>query len=332
MSDMRRREFITLLAGAAAAWPLAARAQQGERMRRVGILMPYRKGDAEIDVRVRALRQELGKLGWTDGANVQFDERWPADDMDRVRSEAASLIASSPDAIIATGGRVIPVLTQLTRSIPIVVPGSGDPLGVGWVTSLARPGGNVTGFSLFEVSVLGKTLALLKQIAPSIIRVGIVYNPDNPNSPVYRRTFEDAAGPLGIEPIAIPIHGFADIERGVANLAGRLGAGVFVPPDVTVLALRDEVVALLARRRLPAIYSDPSFIRAGGLACYGPDRIDLFRRSAGYVDRILRGENAGDLPFQQPTKYEFILNLKTAKALDLDLSPTLLALADEVIE
>ena len=332
MSDMRRREFITLLAGAAAAWPLVARAQQGERMRRVGILMPYRKGDAEIDVRVRAFRQELGKLGWTDGANVQFDERWPADDMDRVRSEAASLIASSPDAIIATGGRVIPVLTQLTRSIPIVVPGSGDPLGVGWVTSLARPGGNVTGFSLFEVSVLGKTLALLKQIEPSIIRVGIVYNPDNPNSPVYRRTFEDAAGPLGIEPIAIPVHGFADIERAVANLAGRPGAGVFVPPDVTVLALRDEVVALLALRRLPAIYSDPSFIRTGGLASYGPDRIDLFRRSAGYVDRILRGENAGDLPFQQPTKYEFILNLKTAKALDLDLSPTLLALADEVIE
>jgi len=158
-------------------------------MRRVGILMPYRKGDAEIDLRVQTFRQELGKLGWTDGTNVQFDERWPADDMNRVRSEGASLVASNPDAIIATGGRVIPVLMQLTRSIPIVVPGSGDPLGVGWVTSLARPDGNVTGFSLFEVSILVKTLAFLKQIALAIIRVSFVYNPDNPNSAVYRRTF-----------------------------------------------------------------------------------------------------------------------------------------------
>ena len=170
---IRRREFVTMLGGAVAVSPLAARAQQGERVRRVGILMPYPKSDPEFEVRVRAFRQELGKLGWTDGTNVQFDERWPADDMDRVRSEGASLVASNPDAIIATGGRVIPVLMQLTRSIPIVVPGSGDPLGVGWVTSLARPGGNVTGFSLFEVSILGKTLALLKQIAPAIIRSSV---------------------------------------------------------------------------------------------------------------------------------------------------------------
>jgi putative ABC transport system substrate-binding protein len=329
---MKRREFITLMGGAVAAWPLAARAQQSERMRRVGVLMPYPKGDPDVAVRVRAFRQELAKLGWTEGANVEFDERWTADDMDRVRVEAASLVASNPDAIVAPGGRVIPIFMQLTRSIPIVVPGSGDPLGVGWVTSLARPGGNVTGFSLFEVSILGKTLALLKQMAPGVTRVAFIHNPDNPNTRVYRRTFEEAAGPLAVEPVAVPAHGFADIERALASVADRSGAAVLVPPDLTVLGLRDEVVALLARRRLPAIYSDPSFVSAGGLASYGPDRVELYRRSAGYVDRILRGEKAGDLPFQQPTKYQFIVNLKAAKALNLELSPTLLALADEVIE
>jgi putative tryptophan/tyrosine transport system substrate-binding protein len=328
---MKRRDFVTLLGGATA-WPLVARAQQGERIRRIGILMPYPKGDPEMGIRVRAFREELGKLGWTDGANVQFDERWTADHMDRVWAEAASLIASNPDAILATGGRVIPVLMQLSRSIPIVIPGASDPLGVGWATSLARPGGNITGFTMFEVSIFGKTLALLKQIAPAITHVAFIYNPDNPNTVVYRRTIEDAAGPLAVEPIAVPIHGFADIDRAVAALADRQNSAVLFPTDLTTVALRDEIVALIARHRLPAIYSDPAFMRAGGLAFYGPDRIDLYRRSAGYADRILRGEKPGDLPFQQPTKYELILNLKTAKALRLELSPTLLALADEVIE
>jgi len=221
---------------------------------------------------------------------------------------------------------------QLSRSIPIVSPGASDPIAVGWATSLARPGGNVTGFTLFEISILGKSLTLLKQIAPAIVRVALIYNPDNPNTVFYRRTFETAAGPLGVEPIAVPVHGLADIDRAVASLADRQNTGVLFPPDVTTVALRDEVVALVARRRLPAIYSDPAFMKAGALACYGPDRVDLFRRSAGYVDRILRGEKAGDLPFQQPTKYELMVNLKTAKALGLELSPALLALADEVIE
>jgi putative ABC transport system substrate-binding protein len=328
---MKRREFITLLGGVAA-WPLAARAQQGERVRRIGILMPYPKGDPEMGIRVRAFREELGKLGWTDGANVQFDERWTADHMDRVWAEAASLIASNPDAILATGGRVIPVLVQLSRSIPIVIPGASDPLGVGWATSLARPGRNITGFTSFEVSIYGKTLALLKQIAPAITHVAFIYNPDNPNTVIYKRTVEDAAGPLAVESIAVPIHGFAEIDRAVAALADRQNSGVLFPGDLTTIALRDEIVALIARQRLPAIYSDPAFMRAGGLAFYGPDRIDLYRRSAGYVDRILRGEKAGDLPFQQPTKYQFIINIKAAKALGLELSPTLLALADEVIE
>jgi len=324
--------LLAALGGVAVAWPLAARAQQGERIRRIGILTPYPKGDPEMGIRVRAFREELGKLGWTDGANVQFDERWTADHMDRVWAEAASLIASNPDAILATGGRVIPVLVQLSRSIPIVIPGASDPLGVGWATSLARPGRNITGFTSFEVSIYGKTLALLKQIAPAITHVAFIYNPDNPNTVIYKRTIEDAAGPLAVESIAVPIHGFAEIDRAVAALADRQNSGVLFPGDLTTIALRDEIVALIARQRLPAIYSDPAFMRAGGLAFYGPDRIDLYRRSAGYVDRILRGEKAGDLPFQQPTKYQFIINIKAAKALGLELSPTLLALADEVIE
>jgi putative ABC transport system substrate-binding protein len=331
MSDVRRREVILALGGAAA-WPLAARAQQGEHMRRVGILVPYPKGDREFEARIRAFRQELAKLGWTDGANVQFDERWTADNMQLVWAEAASLVASNPDAILASGGRVIPVLVQLSRSIPIVIPGASDPIGVGWATSLARPGGNITGFTSFEVSVFGKTLALLKQIAPAITHVAFIYNPDNPNTVVYKRTLEDAAGPLAVESIAVPIHGFADIDRAVAALADRQNSGVFFPSDLTTIALRDEIVPLIARYRLPAIYSDPAFMRAGGLAFYGSDRVDLYRRSAGYVDRILRGEKPGDLPFQQPTKYQLVLNLKTAKALGLELSPTVVALADEVIE
>jgi putative ABC transport system substrate-binding protein len=327
---MRRRAFITLIAGAAA-WPFAARAQQPQGMRRVGILMPIPKTDSEYEIRVRAFRQELAKLGWTEGGNVQFDERWTTDNMDRVRAEATSLMASNPDAVIATGGRVIPILMQLSRSVPIVVASASDPVGVGWVESLARPGGNVTGFTFLELSMFGKMLETLKEIAPTTVRVAFIYNPDNPNTIYFRRSFETAIGPLAIEPIIVPIHGLADIERTLADLTDRGNAAVFFPPDITLQALRAEVVALVARHRLPAIYSDPAFPKIGGLAFYGADRLDLFRRTAGYVDRILRGEKPGDLPFQQPTKYQLILNLKTAKALGIELSPTVLALADEVM-
>jgi putative tryptophan/tyrosine transport system substrate-binding protein len=332
IADIKRRNFITLLGGAAAAWPHATRAQQLQGMRRVGILMPFPKTDNESEIRVRAFRQELAKLGWTEGKNVQFDERWTTDNMDRVRAEAASLMASKPDAVIAIGGRVIPVLMQLSRSIPIVVPTASDPVGVGWIESLARPCGNVTGFAFLELSMFGKMLETLKQIAPATVRVAFMYNPDNPNTVYFRRSFETAIGPLAIEPAIVPIHELAEIERTLAGLADRGNAAVFFPPDVTLQALRADVVALVARHRLPAIYSDPAFPKMGGLAFYGADRLDLFRRSAGYVDRILRGEKPGDLPFQQPTKYQLILNLKTAKALGLEVPPTLLALADEVIE
>jgi putative tryptophan/tyrosine transport system substrate-binding protein len=328
---LRRRQFTGLLGGAAA-WPVVARAQQLGRMWRIGIVMPFAKSDSEGEARIRAFKQELAKLGWTVGGNIQFDERWPADNMDLVRSHAASLVASNPDIIIASGGRIVPVLMRLTHSIPMVLPGASDPVGVGWAQSLARPGGNVTGFTGFELSMLGKSLEILKQIAPAVVRVALIYNPDNPNSVHYRRISEGASARLAIEAVDHPIHGLADIDRAVASLADRSNSGIFFLPDITTNALRDDVVALVARRRLPAIYSDSFFVKIGGLAFYGPDRTDLFRRSAGYVDRILRGKKAADLPFEQPTKYELMINRKAAKALGLELSPALLALADEVIE
>jgi putative tryptophan/tyrosine transport system substrate-binding protein len=327
---MRRRDFIHVIAGSAAAWPLAAYAQT--RMRRVGIVMPYPKGDAEYEVRIRVLRQELAKLGWTEGSNIQFDERWTTDNMDVVRAETASLIASDPDVIVATGGRVVPLLMQLSRLIPIVVPGVSDPVGAGWVQSLARPGGNVTGFTFMELSVFGKLLETLKQIAPATSRVAFFYNPDNPVTVFFRRAFEAAAPPLAIEPLAVPIHGLTDIDEAMASLGERQNTAVLFPPDITLQALRAEVVALTARHRLPAIYTDPMFVKIGGLASYGADRLDLYRRAASYVDRILRGEKPADLPFQQPTKFEFVLNLKTAKTLGLTIPDTLLVSADEVIE
>jgi ABC-type uncharacterized transport system substrate-binding protein len=328
---MRRRKFIALLGGAAA-WPLAVRAQRGERVRRVGIVMPYPKGDSEYEARLRAFEQELAKLGWTDGGNIRFDEHWTTDDMDMVRAHAAALVASNPDIIVTTGGRVVPVFMRLTRSIPMVLPSASDPVGVGYAQSLARPGGNVTGFTGFELSILGKSLEILKQIAPAVVRVALIYNPDNPNSVHYRRISEAASAPLAIEIIDLPIHNLADIDRVVTNLADRQNSGIFFLPDLTISALRDDVVSLVARRRVPAIYSEPFFVKLGGLAYYGADRMEGFRRAAGYVDRILRGENPGDLPFQQPTKYELMLNRTAAKALGLELSPALLALADEVIE
>jgi|GraSoiStandDraft_16_1057320.scaffolds.fasta_scaffold83097_4 putative ABC transport system substrate-binding protein len=331
-SYLGRRKFLATLGGAAAAWPLAAGAQQPGRVRRVGILMPYPKGDSEHEARVRAFKQELAKLGWTDGANVRFDEHWTTDNMDMVRSHAASVVASNPDIIVTTGGRVVPVFMRLTRSIPMVLPSASDPVGVGYAQSLAHPGGNVTGFTALELSILGKSLEILKQIAPATVRVALIYNPDNPNSVVYRRISEAASAPLAIEPIDLPIHGMADIDRAVASLAERGNSGIFFLPDLTISALRDDVVGLVARRRVPAIYSEPFFVKLGGLAFYGADRMEGFRRSAGYVDRILRGEKPGDLPFQQPTKFELAINLKTAKALGLTVPPGLLVAADEVIE
>jgi putative ABC transport system substrate-binding protein len=245
---------------------------------------------------------------------------------------AANLVELKPDVIVALGGRVIPILMQLTSAIPIVLPGSIDPVGTGWVKSLARPGGNITGFTLMEFSMFGKLLDLLKQIAPGIVRVGLVFNPDNPSSLVFRRQIATFAGPLGIEPIAFPIQGLTDIDRAIAALAEQPNTAVYFLPDITVQAMAPQVVELVRQRRLPAIYTDLPYVRLGGLAFYGVDPMDLFRRAAGYVDRILRGEKPGELPFQQPTKYQFVINLKAATAIGLEVPPSLLAGADEVIE
>jgi putative tryptophan/tyrosine transport system substrate-binding protein len=330
---MRRREFITLLGGTIVAWPLAARSQQaGERIRRIGILMPYPRSNAEAQARIQTFRQELARLGWSEGRNVQFDERWPTDNMDLVRSDATNLVALNPDVIVTTGDRVTPILTKLTRSIPIVVAATSDPIASGAVESLARPGGNVTGFSLIEFSIFGKMLETLKRLAPGISRVGMMYNPDNPVGAAYLRSFEIAAGQLGVQPINMPIHDLADVERGIAAVAEQPNGGILFPPDLTVTSLREQVAALLARYRVPAIFPYSLFTAAGGLVSYGPDLIANYRQSALYVDRILRGEKPGDLPFQQPSTYRLVINLKAAKALGLTIPQSLIATADEVID
>jgi putative ABC transport system substrate-binding protein len=328
---MRRREFITLLVGAVA-WPPAVRAQQGERIRRIAILMPFLPTNVEMQTRVRAFREELGKRGWTAGVNAQFDERWTSDNMDLIRSAATNLVELNPDAILAVGGRVIPILMERTRLIPIVNPGGSDPIGRGYAKSLAHPGGNVTGFSNMELSVISKMLETLKEIAPNLAHVSMIYNPDDPVGAFFARSFESAAAPLGIAPTINHIHGLADIERAVAAAAAQPNGGIFVPPDVTISAFVEQTVAAVARHRLPTIYSERVFVTNGGLVYYGADRVELFRGAASYVDRILRGERAGDLPYQQPTKYELVINLKTAKVLGLNVPQTLLASADQVIE
>ena len=327
---MQRREFITL-AGGAAAWPLAARAQ-GERMRRVAILMPYPASDTLYQKYIQLFRQELRKLGWIENKNVQFDERWTTDNMDLVRAGAANLLELKPDAVIAIGGRVIPILKQMTQSVPIIMPGSADPVGTGLVASLARPGGNVTGYSAFELSVIGKQLETLKQIAPAISGIVIIYNPDNPGSAFFVRSFVATAPSIAIQPMMAPIHNLADIDVALENAAKQQNTGVYFPPDVTINALREQVVAIVARHRVPAIYSARELVTVGGLISYTADRADGYRLAASYVDRVLRGEKPNDLPVQQPTKFELVINLKTAAALGLTVPPTLLATADEVIE
>jgi putative tryptophan/tyrosine transport system substrate-binding protein len=328
---MRRRTFITLIGRAAGAWPLAARAQQSARVRRIGILMPLPPTNAEAQARVRAFREELRKRGWASGVNAQFDERWTGDNMDLIRSAATNLVELNPDVILAQGARVIPILMQLTRSIPIVAASGSEPIiERGYAESLARPGGNVTGFTTTEVSVIGKMLQTLK--APNVAHVSMIYNPDSPAGALFVRSLEPAAGPLGVKPIIAPIHNLGDIERAVAAAAAQPNGGVFVPLDVTMNAFMEQTIATIAQHRLPAIYSERVFVASGGLVSYGTDRVEQYRRAASYVDRILRGEKAGDLPFQQPTKYELVINLKTAKTLGLTIPPPLLFTADEVIE
>jgi len=329
---MKRYEFITFLGSAVAIWPPATHAQQDARMRRVGILMPFSPTDKEIQERVRTFKEELRKLGWTAGINVQFDERWTMDNMDLIRAAAANLLELKPDVVLAIGGRVIPILMKLTSSIPIIVPGGTSPVERGWVKSLARPGGNITGFSQSELSIIGKMLQTLKEIAPNLSHVAMIYNPDNPAAAFFGQSFKDAAGPLAIQPIIAHVHDLADIEGVIKTSSERPNGGIFFAPDVTVGAHLEQIVAIVARYRVPSIYSEPLAVKIGGLVYYGTDRVDLYRRSASYADRVLRGEQPGDLPYQQPTKYELVVNMQTAKALGLTVPLSLLARADEVIE
>jgi putative tryptophan/tyrosine transport system substrate-binding protein len=330
---MRRREFISFVSGAAISWPLAAQAQQGERMQRVGVLMAWLDTDPAIQVRVAAFRQELRKLGWSEGVNLHIEERFGGDDMDHLRAQAAELIELKMDAILVGGRRAVSVLRQQTRSIPIVLAGISDPAGQGLVATLARPGGNITGFSMFEFSVIGKMLETLKQTAPGIAGTALIYNPDNPATDLFvLPAFERAASTLGVQPAGFAVHDAAEIERAIEASARLPNGSLFFPPDVTVVIHRDLITALVARHRLPAIYSDPVLVRSGGLMSYSPDRVDIFRRAASYVDRILRGEKPGDLPVQQPVKFELVINLNTAKALGLSIPQSLLATADEVIQ
>jgi len=273
---------------------------------------------------VRTFREQLRKLGWAAGVNAQFDERWTGDNMDLIRSAATNLVELNPDAILASGGRVIPILLEMTRLIPIIIAGGSDPVARGYAQSLARPGGNVTGFYSQELSLIGKMLQTLKEIAPSVSHISIIYNPDNPAGALSARAFESAARPLGFEPTIAHIHGLADIERAVAAAAARPNRAAYFPLDVTISAFIEQTVATVARHRLPAIYSERVFVTSGGLVYYGADRVELYRGAASYVDRILRGEKAGDLPYQQPTKYDLVINLKTAKTLGLTIPPTLL--------
>ena len=333
MFGMRRRDFVALLGGAALASPVAARAQQPGRMRRVGVLMGVAESDPEGQARIAAFRQGLSDLGWADSRNLRIEYRWAAGDADRIRAYAAELVALAPDLLVGNGAAVLTALRDATRSIPIVFVLVNDPVGQGFIANLARPGGNITGFSFLEYSMVGKSLEMLRQLAPNVHRVAIMFNPATaPHYTVFLRSFETVPPPSPLEIKATPVGTEADIEQAVAKLAKEPGGGLLVPPDTFTVVHRDLVISSAAQHRVPAIFTYRQFVREGALISYGPETTDIFQRSASYVDRILKGANPGDLPAQAPTKFELAINVRTARTLGLDVPPTLLALADEVIE
>jgi putative ABC transport system substrate-binding protein len=334
MFDLRRREFISLLGSASVAWPLAARAQLADGVRRIGVLMPFVESDPEGQRRVNAFLQGLKELGWIRGRNVQIDYRWVAgDDADRIRVYTAELVDLKPDVIVCQSTHAVVALKKQTRIIPVVFAQVTDPVGNGIVEGLARPGGNITGFTNFEFSMGGKWIEVLKEIDPRVARVAVIFNPDTaPHAGFILRSIEVAAPSFAAEPIAAPLHDAAGIESALAALGQRAGGGVIVMPDAFTTTHRDLIVALAARHHVPAIYPFRYMIAAGGLISYGNDALHATQQVALYVDRILKGIKPGDLPVQQPTKFELAINLKTAKALGLEVPPTLLARADEVIE
>jgi ABC-type uncharacterized transport system substrate-binding protein len=330
---MRRREVITLLGGVAAAWPIAARAQQGEQMRRIGVLMNTGADESESQARLAAFMQGLQQLGWAAGRNLRIDHRWSPGDLARLRKDAAELVALRPEVILAGVGPTTGVLQQVTRTIAIVMAQGIDPVGNGYVDSLARPGGNTTGFIQFEYSLAGKWMELLKEVAPGTTRVGVLREPGVPVAAIGQWAMIQAvAQSLGAELKPIELRDAYEIERAVTAFAHPPNAGLIVVVSAASLTHRELIITLASRHRLPTVYAYPVFVTHGGLITYSPDITSQYRRSAGYVDRILKGENPADLPVQAPTKYELVINLKTAKALGLNVPPTLLARADEVIE
>jgi putative ABC transport system substrate-binding protein len=327
-----RRDFITLLGGAAA-WPLAARAQQGERMRRVGVLVAAAADDLEYRARNVAFLQSLQQLGWADGRNVRIDTRWATTNSDDVRRHAAELAALAPDVLVAATGTItVAALLQATRTVPIVFVVVIDPVGAGFVASLARPGGNATGFTTFEYGMSGKWLELLKEIAPGTTRVAVLRDPAIASGIGQFGAIQAVAPSLKVELSPVDVRDAGEIESAVTAFAHSANGGLIVTPSALTTRYRDLIVALAARHKLPAVYANRYFVTGGGLTFYGPDFIDQYRRAAGYVDRILKGEKPADMPVQAPTKYELVINLKTAKALGLEVPATLLARADEVIE
>jgi putative tryptophan/tyrosine transport system substrate-binding protein len=329
-----RRELIAALSGAAVAWPFAARAQQAERLRRIGALMPFTADDTEAKAIVAALQQGLQELGWTDGRNIRVEYRWGGRNEERTRAYAAELVGLSPDLIFAFFNAQLAPLSRETRTIPIVFVGASDPVGAGYVASFARPGGNITGFTLYEPSFAGKWLGVLREAAPAVARVAIMVNPDTAilQGTFYLRAFETAAATLKVEPLTTKVHSTSDIEAALMALGQQPYSGLIVAPDTFTLTHAELIITLAARHRLPAVYGFRQSTAIGGLISYGPDTPDTVKRSASYIDRILKGEKPGDLPVQAPTKYELVINLKTAKALGLEVPQTLLARADEVIE
>jgi ABC-type uncharacterized transport system substrate-binding protein len=328
---LKRRTFITLLGVASAAWPLAARAQQ-ERVRRIGVLMPTAADDPEGQARMAAFLQGLQQWGWTVGGNVRVDIRWTAGEAERIRKAVTEIVALTPDVIFANTTAVVGPLLQATRTVPIVFAVVADPVGAGYVNSLARPGGNATGFTVFEYGIAGKWLELLKQIASGITRAAVIRDANISAGLGLFGAIQSAASSVGLEVTPVNMHDATEIETGLTAFARSPQSGLIVLPSPLAVLHRDLIARLAARHKLPAIYPNRLFVAAGGLVSYGSDLLDQNRRAAGYVDRILKGEKPADLPVQAPTKYDLVINLKTAKALGLEVPPTLLARADEVIE
>ena len=328
---MRRRDFIKVIA-ASAAWPLAAQAQQPERVRRIGVLHSGAADDPHIQARNTAFLQALQQLGWTEGRNIRLEIRWAAADAERIRKHVAELVAFAPDVILATGSSTVGPLLQATRSIPIVFTLVPDPIGAGFVDNLGRPGGNATGFMLFEYGIGGKFLELLKQIAPGVSRAAVLRDPGITAGIGQFAAVQTAAPSLGIEIMPVNMRDTSEIENGITTFARSANGGLVVTGSPLAVLHRNLIITLAARHKLPAVYFEREFAVDGGLISYGPNFIDQFRVAAGYVDRILKGEKPADLPVQAPTKYELVINLKTAKALGLTIPPSVLARADEVIE